>query len=383
MEKQKIFFSYSRVDADLFALKLAADLQKAGANLWVDQLNIELGKLWDEEVEKALDSADCVLFIATEKSTTSNNVLDEVYYAMEEKKQVIPVIATKCTLPFRLKRLQYIDFTVNYEASLERLLGALHLKTNIDQLVVVMTQTESLDYQVGEEEQFWKHVQGRNNLFSYEDYLSAYPVGKYSTSAAQKIKELQGLNAPKQVIKSRQPDPKVDTKSPSAANKKWMLVIIASIVIIALIWYLSGGKPEKTADNPSNLSMQDSSDSVKNRNKENAEACIKALVSGNVDAYLSFFSPAVVEYGDGSTDPSKGVEALRKNIDSFLLKYPELKADGIKAVAEADSVKVSAHWSWAPTNDQQGSSNDIDYYKFDSSGKIISHRNTSSADNAK
>ena len=42
-------FSYCRVDSD-FALKLAEDLKAAGANVWIDQLDIELGTPWDGAV---------------------------------------------------------------------------------------------------------------------------------------------------------------------------------------------------------------------------------------------------------------------------------------------------------------------------------------------
>ena len=138
MEEQKIFFSYSRVDGESFAFKLADDLRKAGANIWLDQQNIKPGKIWDLEIEKALESSNCVLFLASEKSTTSNNVLNEVYYAIEEKKEVIPVIIHDCKIPFRLKRLQYIDFTHDYNVGLTRLLKSLeaYLSTRPDGLNV-------------------------------------------------------------------------------------------------------------------------------------------------------------------------------------------------------------------------------------------------------
>ena len=45
------FCSYSRADA-AFALRLAEDLKAAGANVWMDQLDIEPGALWDRPVEE-------------------------------------------------------------------------------------------------------------------------------------------------------------------------------------------------------------------------------------------------------------------------------------------------------------------------------------------
>lgn len=52
--RQKIFISYSRADAE-FALKLAKDLRSAGADIWIDQLDIVSGERWDEAVEEALE----------------------------------------------------------------------------------------------------------------------------------------------------------------------------------------------------------------------------------------------------------------------------------------------------------------------------------------
>lgn len=41
--------------------------------------------------------------------------MDEVSYALEEGKKVIPVLLSDCDTPFRLRRLQRIDFTADYD----------------------------------------------------------------------------------------------------------------------------------------------------------------------------------------------------------------------------------------------------------------------------
>lgn len=130
MSLQKIFFSYSRADGSDFALKLAIDLKKAGYNVWIDQQDIRAGTDWDVEVEKALETCDCLLFIETEKSVSSNNVLDEVYYALGQNKKVIPLIVRDSKTPFRLQRIQHIDFEKNYEDGLNQLVS--ELKANPD-----------------------------------------------------------------------------------------------------------------------------------------------------------------------------------------------------------------------------------------------------------
>ncbi len=120
MKFKKIFFSYSRTDTE-FAVKLASDLKKEGYDVWIDQEDIRAGSEWDRQIEEALTTSDCLVFIQSERSAASTNVLDEVYFALEENKTVIPVIISESKAPFRIKRLQHINFIGNYEAGLKSL----------------------------------------------------------------------------------------------------------------------------------------------------------------------------------------------------------------------------------------------------------------------
>ena len=138
---KNIFFSYSRADASDFALQLALDLQKEGFNVWIDQQDIRAGSEWDLEIEKALETCDCLLFIESEKSVTSANVLDEVYYAIDENKMVIPLIYKDSKTPFRIKRLQHIDFSKSYEMGLANLLY--ELKTGREAASALPASTEA------------------------------------------------------------------------------------------------------------------------------------------------------------------------------------------------------------------------------------------------
>jgi ABC-type uncharacterized transport system ATPase subunit len=106
------FVSYSRADSTV-ALKLASELRQLGANIWLDQLDIQAGLRWDAEIEKALHDAACILILLSPTSVISNNVLDELSFALEMGKTVIPVMIMQCSLPFRIRRFQYIDLTAH------------------------------------------------------------------------------------------------------------------------------------------------------------------------------------------------------------------------------------------------------------------------------
>lgn len=120
----RIFFSYSRSDA-AFVLKVASALRAEGRQVWVDQLDIPKGARWDDEVENALKACSCLLVVLSPTSAKSQNVLDEVSYALDEKRPVLPLLLHAGSIPFRLKRLQYIDFTVDFDAAYRQLVAAL------------------------------------------------------------------------------------------------------------------------------------------------------------------------------------------------------------------------------------------------------------------
>lgn len=121
------FFSYARSDGE-FALKLATDLRAGGARVWVDQLDIAGGQRWDMAIENALRTCQGMVVILSPESVSSNNVLDEVSYALEHDKLIVPVIHRSCEVPYRLRRLQRIDLTSSYQVGLDRLLKAVGIR---------------------------------------------------------------------------------------------------------------------------------------------------------------------------------------------------------------------------------------------------------------
>jgi hypothetical protein len=120
----RIFFSYARSDAD-FVLRVARALRAGGRQVWVDQLDIPKGARWDDEVEKALKACTCQLVVMSPASASSSNVMDEVSYALGDRKTVIPLLYKASDVPFRLKRLQYVDFTGDFDEAYAQLLSAL------------------------------------------------------------------------------------------------------------------------------------------------------------------------------------------------------------------------------------------------------------------
>ena len=122
---KSVFLSYSRQDV-AFVTRLADDLNAQGVSPWLDQRDISFGKRWDNTIEQALQDCDIVLVVLSPEAVASENVRDELGYALDLGKHVMPILRRDCAIPMRIRRLEYIDFRLDYTAALPDLLAALH-----------------------------------------------------------------------------------------------------------------------------------------------------------------------------------------------------------------------------------------------------------------
>ena len=120
----EVFLSYSRRDEEI-ALRLARELRSLGVPVWMDQLDIPLGAAWDDSVEAAVKQSESFLVLLSNGSVKSRNVLDEISYALEQNKQIVPVLLEQCEKPFRIRRLQHIDLSVDFATGVAKIREAL------------------------------------------------------------------------------------------------------------------------------------------------------------------------------------------------------------------------------------------------------------------
>jgi hypothetical protein len=116
-----IFVSYSRVDEE-FAHRLAADLDRVGAQVWLDVAAIPAGVKWSTAVQQGLDTCRIMLVIISPDSMASRNVEDEWHSYLDDGKTVIPILWRPARVHFQLRRIQYIDFhNEDYATAFEHL----------------------------------------------------------------------------------------------------------------------------------------------------------------------------------------------------------------------------------------------------------------------
>lgn len=118
----QIFISYSRVNTD-FVTRLINDLTRQGFNVWMDQRDIGAGQRWDTVIQDALETCGLFIIILSPYSVESENVLDELSYAVNEKKRIIPILLENCEIPYRIARLQFVNFTGDYQTGFQHLIS--------------------------------------------------------------------------------------------------------------------------------------------------------------------------------------------------------------------------------------------------------------------
>lgn len=122
----KVFISYSHQDKS-FVKKLAGELEDQGMKVWWDFDNLKGGQDWQKEIEKAIKQCDFFLVALTPDAITSEWVGNEITYANQALKTIIPLHLKKCDIPIGLIKRQYIDFEKQTQkAAIKELMEILH-----------------------------------------------------------------------------------------------------------------------------------------------------------------------------------------------------------------------------------------------------------------
>jgi hypothetical protein len=114
MADGRLFLSYSGVDGEEFALRLADALEAEPPyyRLWIYSRDLRPGRDWDEQIEEALRTCRLLLFAMTKDSVRTDSVCKQEWsLALKYKKPVIPLLLhADAEIPFRLGSRQYIPF---------------------------------------------------------------------------------------------------------------------------------------------------------------------------------------------------------------------------------------------------------------------------------
>ncbi|MBQ5808031.1 MAG: TIR domain-containing protein [Tidjanibacter sp.] len=115
--KNDVFISYSRVDFDeVNEFVEMLKQQIPSLSVWFDITGIESGDEFEEKIITAIDQSSYVLFALSDNSINSQWAKDEVMYAKNTDKKVIPILLRGATLKgwflFKFGRVDCIDSTI-------------------------------------------------------------------------------------------------------------------------------------------------------------------------------------------------------------------------------------------------------------------------------
>lgn len=164
MPLKNVFISYSNKDK-YFVNQLIADLKKKEIDVWEYSTQIELGNLWQREVNKAIKKADHFLIVLSPNSVKSELVNEELDKAVrlklnkKRKDFIIPILYQDCDLPDPISSEQFINFASSYQLGLKQLLKvtgqskpkftSITLRGNLDLSKIELTSNQELYKSIG------------------------------------------------------------------------------------------------------------------------------------------------------------------------------------------------------------------------------------------
>jgi predicted ester cyclase len=166
-------------------------------------------------------------------------------------------------------------------------------------------------------------------------------------------------------------------------------MFLAAWSLLALAACNNGTTDATTAsrDSTNNVNTTTNSEEAKEeRNKQTALASVKGFSSGDVDVILKDWDANVVDYGDGSMRPIKGLDSAKSGLRMWLEGMKDFDVSDLTAVADGDMVMVYGTWRGTWKSDIMGmkatgksfKANDVDIFKFNDACKIVEHRGVQS-----
>lgn len=129
------FLSYARIDLK-YAARLYRDLTAAGANLWFDRADLQLGIQWRPAIRKAIREARYFVPVLSKQSVSRtgfrHSELREALEISQEfppgKVYLIPVRLDKCRIPSEVEHINCADLFLGWKDGVAQLAKALGVR---------------------------------------------------------------------------------------------------------------------------------------------------------------------------------------------------------------------------------------------------------------
>lgn len=159
-----------------------------------------------------------------------------------------------------------------------------------------------------------------------------------------------------------------------------------TLLLLSAIAFMASCNGNKKMDEKTGGTAVDSTAMLeKNHRATNiatALALQKAFSDHDTEAMIKYLAADVVDYGDGTQEPVKGLDKVKKTLQSIFTAFPDIKGDNLQAFGEGDKVAVFGDWSGTFKAEMMGMKptgktmkyKDADLFTFNSEGKLTEHR---------
>lgn len=144
---KSVFLSYGHDIFLPYARRLAQDLSRYVKKVWFDEQCIRSAHQWDVEIEDGITTSDTVIAMMTRHAyrRPSGVCLNEVVYASNSGKEIVPVLVERISIPLLLCNIQYVDVCDIYDPET----GVFHEEQYYDTLKRLLICIESPAGEVG------------------------------------------------------------------------------------------------------------------------------------------------------------------------------------------------------------------------------------------
>ena len=145
-----LFISYSHEDRD-FVDRLAIELVKARASVWLDRWELRIGDSLLDRIQDAIERAEALLVVLTRASVDSEWCRRElnagtVRELEEAQVLVFPILVEDCDIPLLLRDKYYADFREDFDSGMKQVLRG--IAAQISTTLGRTRRDEDIDYAV-------------------------------------------------------------------------------------------------------------------------------------------------------------------------------------------------------------------------------------------
>ncbi len=132
-ENYDVFISYSRLDSSV-ADEIIVLLKELNLRIWIDRSGDYSGRNYKSVIVNTIRNSNIVLFLSSERSNKSDNVIKEISVAVEQKKHIIPIKIDNApyadSIAYDLTGIDYINYSEQKEELVHKIFSQLTLIRN-------------------------------------------------------------------------------------------------------------------------------------------------------------------------------------------------------------------------------------------------------------